>query len=106
LLIGLRGQPVEEPLQKGALRSQKDIMFLTPYSELAAQVQSIEARPDRERYGRPLFYTLQMGGSGTVQSRKVHWSRVIHVAEDTLEDDTYGTPRLESVLNRLFDHEK
>ena len=33
----------------------------------------------------------------------VHWSRVIHVAEDTVEDRVFGRPRLERVYNRLDD---
>lgn len=33
-------------------------------------------------------------------------SRVIHIAEDLLEDDIYGTPRLLAILNYLQDYEK
>jgi hypothetical protein len=36
----------------------------------------------------------------------VHHTRVIHLAEGKLEDEVYGTPRLERVLNRLFDLDK
>jgi hypothetical protein len=39
-------------------------------------------------------------------SQVVHWSRVIHVAEDLLENEVYGTPRLQAVFNRLQDLDK
>jgi hypothetical protein len=33
-------------------------------------------------------------------------SRIIHIAEDLLENDIYGTPRLEAPLNNIQDYEK
>lgn len=41
--------------------------------------------------------------SGT--SIEVHWTRVLHLADDTLESDIYGTPRLQPVYNRMQDLE-
>ena len=44
------------------------------------------------------------GGTGTGASSKgVHWSRIIHVAEDLLEDNVEGMPGLQSIFNRLQD---
>ena len=38
-----------------------------------------------------------------VSSRVVHWSRVIHIAENAGGTGVYGLPRLQSVYNRLED---
>ena len=43
---------------------------------------------------------------GVAFNRKVHWTRVIHIAESTLENPIYGIPRLRPVYNRLMDIEK
>jgi hypothetical protein len=40
------------------------------------------------------------------QTQKVHYTRVIHVAENALTNDVIGTPRLEPVYNRLIDLDK
>jgi hypothetical protein len=39
-------------------------------------------------------------------SRRVHWTRAIHIADGLLEDQVNGTPRLEKVWNRLDDLDK
>lgn len=36
----------------------------------------------------------------------IHYTRVLHIAEDRLGSRIYGTPRLEAPLNRLWDLEK
>ena len=57
----------------------------------------------------PLEYELKTLNPGTTSStttKRVHWSRVLHIAEELLEDDIYGTPRLESVYNTLMDLDK
>ena len=36
----------------------------------------------------------------------IPWQRCIHVAENTIEDDVFGQPRLARVLNRIDDLNK
>jgi hypothetical protein len=43
--------------------------------------------------------------SATV-GRRVHWSRVLHIADGLLDDNIYGEPRLRCIWNRLDDLEK
>lgn len=109
LLIGARdGKRLDEPLTKGCLKGPEDVLFLSPYMEGSVQVTMWGSDPTSERFNLPEFYTVRLGGEGTTGqgSQRVHWTRVLHVAEDLLEDDVYGTPRLEGVLNRLYDLEK
>lgn len=109
VLIGLMGQdnlalpatPVSDPAS---------VLYLTPYSEEFARVQALETDASQPGFGRPRLYRLDIGRSAQAgemgRSRNyqmVHASRVIHVAEDTLDDDVYGIPRLEPVWDRLDD---
>jgi len=83
----------------------KRLLFVAPYSEVNAPIASWNLDEKNERFGLPETYVVNMQrGSGTM-SRVVHWSRVIHVAEDVLEDSVSGQSRLEPILNRLQDIE-
>lgn len=112
LLIGVRdGKELSEPLE--SLSSVEDVIYLMPFNEENAVIQSYEEDTSNERYGLPLMYKLQTGGysadkSTTMpnQTLNVHHSRVLHVAEGLLENDVFGIPRLQPVLNRLDDLEK
>jgi hypothetical protein len=102
MLIGAaEGKPLLEPLEANSLRKPQDVIYLSVFSEGSATVQELVRDTANERYGLPDRYVLQLGqGLG---STVAHWSRTLHVAEDLLEDDIYGMPRLERVYNRLDD---
>jgi uncharacterized protein len=111
LLIGATGK-LDTPLPSRL----KDILYLTPLGENHATIQSWDTDKTSPRYGLPLTYQVSLGGdplfqrgtafvnsSRTAESIVVHWSRILHVAEGLLEDDVFGTPRLEAVWNNLDD---
>lgn len=112
MLIGVRdGKPLSEPLT--SLNSLDDVVYLMPFGESCVTVQTFETQVANERYGRPVTYRIRAGGyhgdnSNSMPSSMltVHHSRVIHVAEGTLENDVFGIPRLEPVFDRLTDLEK
>jgi len=62
--------------------------------------------PASVRYGMPETYDLEFETSNTSSTETVHHSRAIHITEDVLENEVYGRPALEAVLNRLEDLEK
>lgn len=103
LLLGFDdGAELTEPVV-----SAKDLLYLMPYMQDAASIDEYEKDSKSERYGQVNQYSINMsiGSSETSMTKKVHWSRVIHVSEDNLSSDVFGTPRLQSVLNRLQDIE-
>lgn len=108
LLMGLDGgQPMEQPVKGQGF----NLLYVQPHSERTAQVVAWDDDPTSARYGKPLKYRITTGvnwtGTGAGQkSLTVHHSRVIHVAERALEDESIGTPRLERVWNRLMDLDK
>jgi hypothetical protein len=90
----------------------RDLLYLMPYSMVNATISQYDIEPKSERYGKPLIYKISpksissMSFGKAATNIEVHHSRIIHVAEDCLEDDVEGIPRLRSVLNRLEDIEK
>jgi len=81
-------------------------LYLSPYSQVNAKIDQYVKDVKDERFGLPETYSIAMLTAGqTSISKTTHWSRVIHVAEDCLEDNVEGMPRLEPVLNRLQDLE-
>jgi len=114
LLIGVNdGQDFSKPLNLNNLNDD-DILYLSPRTEHLARISEFEQDPRSKNYGKPLYYTIESGGyasndGGQLMSSKtqqVHYSRVIHVAENALTNDVIGTPRLEPVYNRLIDLDK
>lgn len=111
LLIGVNdGRSLDQPIGKvRKTTSGKDILYAQPYSQANADILEIEKDTANERFGKPKFYNLKMGDLGIglpipldVRTQKVHFSRIIHIADGLLENEIYGTPRLEVVYN-LFD---
>ena len=99
------------------LRGPDDVLYLKVLAEDRAPIHSLVKDPADPRFGLPEYYTLQLGteqsgllpGPATASSllaRKVHWSRIVHVAEGLLEDDVYGAPRLRAAWNYLDDLQK
>ena len=102
LLLGLDGgAPMSEPAP-----GNHKLLYVQPHSERTAKIDKWDDEPASSRFGKPLIYSIQAGTETNKRTIKVHYSRVIHVAERTLEDESIGTPRLERVINRLIDLSK
>lgn len=94
------------------------LIYLQPFTEDSAQVKDIDSNDKSPRFGLPETYTIDFGDiqqdgdkkkkrqRDTSNQKIVHWSRVIHVAENLDENSIYGEPRLQTVLNRLLDLQK
>jgi len=89
------------------------LLYLQPYSEKNAVVSTWDNDPNSPRFGLPQLYTIniqspQLGGSikSITRTVKVHYTRILHVAEDVFENDSEGTPALRPALNLLLDMEK
>lgn len=121
LLGSKRADSLEDPLLPSEIGQPDDLAYLSVYREEHAPVESFVEDTTDPRFGRPEIYEIDiLGDLVTTESNKkrgslkarartsdngimVHWSRVIHVAEDLLEDEVYGRPRLERVWNLLDD---
>lgn len=106
LLIGYPGA-LTSPATK---RRPGSVAYLKQFSELRVKVQDGDLDTDRNspRFGQPNRYqfTNLLKANGAQGTQFVHWSRVIHVADEAVEEDEWGEPLLASVWNWLDDLEK
>lgn len=107
LLLGLDDVRGKEDNINPVVGNRK-LKYVKPYGQGSAAISKWETRTRDKRYGLPLIYdiTATDAENSTTSQILVHYSRVIHVADEMLESEVEGTPRLEAVYNRLMDLEK
>lgn len=133
LLLGVSdGQPLDRPLvlktastaptPEGQAPSKLQLLYLRAFDESVLTVESREQDPRNPRFGQPNMYsviftddseggqvaagTLPQGATAPSQTQNVHWSRVIHVADNRQLSEVFGRPRLQVVFNRVRDNIK
>lgn len=106
MLLGLSDVTTPEEFAT-VVEGTPKLVYLKPYGQGSAPIAEYETDTSSPRYGLPKFYNLMFANAnGSEQQTKVHFSRILHVADDLLESEILGTPVLESVYNRLYDLEK
>lgn len=107
LLVSTKADDLKSELSEDDLEGPDDIGKYAVYRQDHAEIEEFVDDVGNPRLGLPELYeiTLVAGKDDEQETvkRKVHWSRVVHVAQDPLEDDIWGRPRLERVYNRLED---
>ena len=111
LMLGLKGQGENELMNEAeAVNGPDGLIFLSTFDQESADVLEFDTDPASPRFGLPEVYQIEVGERSKevqrVHTINVHWSRIIHVAEDLLEDEVNGRPRLRRIYNRLDDLEK
>jgi hypothetical protein len=114
------GRPREKPLK---------LLYIRAFTSINARVVSVQNDPAQDRYGEPTAYDLtvadvgdatdasgtatppdfqteQISSSQTMKPVRVHWQRILHVADNRFESEIYGVPRLQTLINRCFDLRK
>jgi len=110
ILIGTKDGQLSAPLEK--VGSGKDVIYLSTFSEVYADIRSHDTNVNSPRFGRPETYSIDLksnvveGMKSGIGVRTVHHSRIIHVAEGLLENEVFGEPRLQKVYNYLQDLDK
>lgn len=119
LFLGLSDTQSREDFAIPAEKGSK-LLYLTPLNESQARVSTVVDDASDPRFGEPEFYELEFetgttttagarttsttgGEQSSAQSVRVHWTRIIHVAEESDESGVVGTPRLQAVFNKLID---
>lgn len=114
LVLGLPGS-FSAPLRQASL---EDLRYIQPFPDPCVQVSKWDRDQTSPRFGRPLEYEInfnvadiipeQLAGATSLRKadqRKipVHWTRVIHVVDNPLENDLLGIPRVQVIHNLLDD---
>jgi hypothetical protein len=126
LVIGIDdGLPLDVPVKApitGMTKARK-VIYLQPYMQSSIKVLDYEKDTTSPRFGKPVMYQVTpasadllnaisgvgqgsqvlSGVEGVQQPFKVHYTRVLHVADNTLESEIYGHSRLLPVFNLLDD---
>lgn len=92
-------------LHKPVKKAEK-LLYLRSFDETSVDVDEVETDTSSERYGQPTKYSIKLQSTTnaeTVRPLKVHWTRVLHIVEDTLESEVYGQPRLEGLVPRMLE---
>lgn len=107
LLLGLNDVTNVDGFAKPTSPGRK-LLYVKPLSSESAKINTYESDPMNARYGLPLMYqiTVQDAAVGSTKDLLVHYSRVIHITDDLLENEVLSLPRLMPVFNRLMDLEK
>src|SRR6185369_11828605 len=90
------------------------LLFLRAFPQSLVQVVQYESNRSSPRYGQPIRYAITLsdpresfGGIGMPMSTLyVHWTRILHVADNRGYSEIFGRPRMRPVLYRLLDLQK
>jgi hypothetical protein len=111
--FGVQFGPTEQPSKEVSERKTR-LLFLRPFDESLVQVVRYEWNINNPRFGMPVMYRITLNdprehhtGVGLpLATVFVHWSRVIHLADNLNCSEIFGAPRMRPVLNRLLDLQK
>jgi hypothetical protein len=109
LLLGFNDVTTNEELINPIVKSNTNkLLYVKPFSQNDATIETYVTDATNPRYGLPLLYAINIGNAdGTAQSTiRVNYTRVIHVVDEPLESDIASCSRLEVVFNNLKDLEK
>lgn len=97
-----------DPIQTDTTGEGDDggLAYLATFTQNRVEDIDMVDDPRDPRYGLPEYYDLEFVSDGIERTERVHYTRVLHAAEGLLENEVFGRPRLQAVLNRLEDLEK
>ena len=105
------------------IRTENKLLFCRVYDQSNVEIVRYESDLRNPRFGQPLEYRIRvmnpaMGASSTTEGSpsvsqttsmthlNVHWSRVIHVADNRKSSEIFGLPRMKPVLPEIMDIRK
>lgn len=106
IFLGLNDTSKEGLANPVSKRTGLKLLYVKPLSQETASIATYVEDATNPRYGLPLLYDIRIQSGTTTQTVKVHYTRVVHLVEEVLDDEVHGTPRLQAVYNRLMDIEK
>ena len=107
----VRGVDARTGEPSGKRASKVKLLYLRAFDESAVTIYEKEKDTSSPRYGQPAMYTVDFEsvdstGSLIKTSKKIHWTRVLHAADNRDSSEIYGVPRMQPVYNTLLDIRK
>jgi hypothetical protein len=105
---------IEEDIPDELEQGKYKLLYLRAFSHGHVEISQTEWRTDNRRYGQPTMYRIQFdtydhdleGGNTDMRTVDVHWSRILHVADNRKTSEIFGVPRLQVVYNNIIDIKK
>ncbi len=90
---------LKDEVEKG----ERTLNSLHIFREANAKIEQSNLVSDHgdERFGLPKFYTLDFGGS-VGSGIEVHWSRILHITSDPIDNELETNPILEAIFDLLY----
>ena len=100
-------EPVKSVETKAPGTVTNKLIYIRAFAESAVDIASYDRDITSPRFSLPVTYTLKFqDDTGTSLTKNVHWTRVLHVADNRGMSEVFGVPRMQSVFNRLLDLRK
>jgi len=100
----------ESLVSPAAKKKGMELIYLRSFDESVVTIEKTDANKSSARYGCPEIYKISVQdadkASGDLDSVCVHWTRILHVADNRTISEVYGTPRQEIAYNRIWDCRK
>jgi hypothetical protein len=105
---------IEEELPEELVQGKYKLLYLRTFSHGLVEISQTEYRTENPRYGQPTMYRIQFndydhaleGGDIDMRTADVHWTRILHVADNRKTSEIFGMPRLQLVYNNVLDIKK
>lgn len=115
-LLGEDGEPLDTDGQYLGPKYEPrvNITFIRVFPQAQAQITQYERDIHSPRFGQPVMYMItfndpRMQHSGTglpIASQNVHWTRILHIADNLTSSEVFGVERMRPVLNNLLSLKK
>ena len=119
ILLGVDdGKELREPLDfvtATSTAATRNLLFLRVFDESLLNITRFEQEKSNPRFAEPTMYQVTLSNPressksaiGLPQSTlDVHWTRIIHLADNLGSSEVIGVPRMRPVWNRLMDLRK
>lgn len=119
LLMGVGdGKPLDQPItlkKEDGTRYRYKLQYVRAFPHAQVEISQFEMDRTNPRFGHPVMYRIQfqpndlvtdIDGYVDLSMQEVHWTRVIHIADNREVSEIFGVPRLQRVYNALLDLNK
>lgn len=96
--------------------AKRKLLYIRTFDQTQAEIVEYNDNAESPRFGQPVMYEIDFfdpsrvtasgGARPRVQKLHVHWSRVIHIADNRKTSEVFGDPRMRPGFNRLLDIRK
>ena len=88
---------------------KRELTFLRVFDQSLVEITAYETDIKNPRFGQPTQYNVTFAiptENVSMETKQVHWTRIVHIADDKNSSELFAVPRQRPVWNRLLDVRK